>query len=276
MRPLAFRLVPLGLVALGVCAAASVALPGCSLAEYDSVNPVELPTPTTGSGAASSGGSGPVEPRVRTVGVRNPWGNVPGNLLLDGDFELSAGATGANLPGWWAFRYGSGDSSIVFETGGLCRHGLSCAVAERGMAFVGWGVAANGTAMLASLWAKVPPERGCEVVQPALILWSNGTGSYLNAVPAEPNADGWCRYEAAVGERDSATLMYIETTLQGDEKALLDDARVVPSSGVTPMSGGVSPQSAAHRTRAKAALDWIRARRPFGRPPSQEPRRPID
>lgn len=250
----------------GLVAAAVV--PGCSLAEYDSVDPVEVPGPELDGGASGAGGAAAVTPRVRTVETRNPWGNVPGNLLLDGDFELSAGAGNANLPGWQAFRSGSSDGSVDFETGGLCRRGLHCAVAERGMALLGWGVAADGSAMTGSLWVQVPEGRGCEIVTAGILRWSRGNLSYLFAArQPHPDVQRWCHYEQRIPPQREATLLYVEIALQGDERALLDDARLVPADGTAPMSADLRQPTKAQQARAQAAHSWLRSRIRFGGPP---------
>ncbi|MBW2528821.1 MAG: hypothetical protein JRI23_31890 [Deltaproteobacteria bacterium] len=266
--------VPLGVAALAAATALVAAAQGCSLAEYDKPNPVEIGSPDLGAGASSSGGSGPAKPRARTVGTRNPWGNVPGNLLLDGDFELSAGAGNSNLPGWQAFR-GSGDGSVHFETGGLCRSGLRCAVAEPGMALLGWGIAADGVAMEGSIWVKVPEGSGCDVVTVGILLWSQFTVSDLFA-PEDPVPDdaGWCHLSRRVSPKNEPTLFYVEVALPSGERALLDDARLVPATGSAPMSASAREPTAAQHARARAALEWARSRVRYGRADEPRPRLP--
>lgn len=263
MRPTALAA---GGLAVALCAGVLLSVGGCGWGD-GSLEPVDQPSlaPAEPGAGGSGGGTGSVA-RRRTVGVRSPFGAHPGNLLLDGDFEFSA-VSGANLPGWMPIRWSSGGIvDLELETGGLCRSGMRCAIAERGVAFLGWGTAARGFGMAASIWAKVPAGRACDVVEPVVTQCWYVTGTQLLPVVAEPDADGWCRYEARLYPQETAACMYVETTLESGELALLDEAVIVPSTGAAPMSANRAPLRPDQRQRIQAALDLARARRPFGRP----------
>jgi hypothetical protein len=276
MTALAVRLVPAAVAALVAGAAFVVAMPGCSFAEDDSIRPVDPPTGAIGGGASGAGGAGPASPRVRIVGTRSPWAGVPGNLLLDGDFELSAGAGNSNWPGWRAWGAASGSPSL--ETGGICRSGLHCAVVDSGIALLGWSVAANGSAMMGSIWAKVPEGRSCDVVTVGMLAWTrmNRLSDLFAPAQPEPDVDGWCRYERFISARQVASFLYVEVDLPGGETALLDDARLIPTTGVAPMSATTTQPTAAQIARAQAAAEWARSKIRFARAQYNEPPSSID
>ncbi len=224
--------------------------------------PPTVPPPVTGTPAPAAG------PLARTVELRNPLGAVPNNLLVDGDFELSAVGAGSQGP-WRAFA-GSQPTELPTETGGLCLSGLRCAILEEGVDLLGFGTAPPADKpMRASLWAKVPAGKECDVVDVRLIgCESFGILATLKPVDDSPNAAGWCRYEATEPGRDSAVCVYVRNDLEGDEVALLDAATLVPTDGTVPVPAAVTvPPSSALSSRLTWLGDFVRRGRKYARPP---------
>lgn len=260
----------LGLVALLVATVSS----GCDWADSGPPNPLELPAATPAVGAGGSDQPGPGNdagaPR-RSVSMRNPLGGPPGNLLYDGDFELTVGS--GNLTGWSVWKYGVGTASFALETGGLCRSGTRCAVLESNMEWYGWGAAAPNAPMHASIWAKPPAARPCAAIEPAVVDWATGTGSYLEPTTEQPGEDGWCTYEAGMSRQDTQIIIVVRGSLVLDETALVDAARLVPATGTVPMAAAGRPLEPARQQHIRIMLDYFRSQRPFVPPP--EPAAPV-
>jgi hypothetical protein len=200
------------------------------------------------------------------VELRNPFGGPAGNLLVDGDFELSA-TSGGNLPGWLGFRYDGNRETIRFETGGLCRRGLRCAVLPPNVSFIGWGTAARGRGMTATIWAKPPAGEPCEILHVAITECWYAVGTQLVSAAAEADDSGWCRYEGGFSyAQETAACLYAEAELAYGETVLLDAAELLPITGNAPMSAAAQPLDAELASRVQRALDRARAARPFGTP----------
>ncbi|MBI4699969.1 MAG: hypothetical protein HY744_02190 [Deltaproteobacteria bacterium] len=220
---------------------------------------------TTGSGA---GGAAPLpEAGVlkRTVELRSPFGGPPGNLLVDGDFEFSAVPEGWHPQlGWRGFNNKPEEVNIRYETGGLCRTGLHCAVLEPGVMFFGRGTSADGTGMMASMFAKVPAGSKCQVVR-AYTVGCDAMGgvAFLKRVASAPGPDGWCEYRAAIKASDSATCLVVDSTLEEDGLALVDSARLEPDTGTVPKVATTEQLSPADAARLRRTMEWIRRRTPF-------------
>ena len=231
------------------------------------------PSSSSGGGSEGSGGGtvSPPEPRVRTVQTRSPWGGAVGNLLVDGDFELSVVIQGASgQAGWFSFS-NDGQGYVRGETGGLCKSGMRCAIMDSGSVYFGQGTAAKGTGMVAGLWAKVPEGDDCSVIDYAIIR-CNFQGSFAVSIPPVspvPDEDGWCRYRGGVAEQTTATCAYIENSLAPGTRAILDLATLLPDDGTAPMRT-MRVMGGARGKRARAIVDTIRSRRPIGDPPKRE------
>jgi hypothetical protein len=207
----------------------------------------------------------------RAVFDRNPFGGRAGNLLADGDFELSTVPHAGAQLGWRAFSSdGSGLVDLATETGGLCHSGLRCAVLPSSTLLLLRGTSANGKGNVASGWAKVPEGSSCSVIRPILINCDSfAVGKVL--VAKKKDAEGWCHYAVATTEQDQATCVYVDNTLPAGKTALLDAFVLAPDDGT------LQPLEAefwAPDAETAARLDRIRAHEiattPFGR----RPRRP--
>ena len=213
--------------------------------------------------AGSNEDAGPTPdggPPKRTIALRNPWGGPAGNLLVDGDPELSTVHAGDQpQSGWWTFT-GSGSTRVDlrFETGGLCRTGLRCAVLEPGRMLVGMGVAAREAGMVATLWAKGPAGMQCDdVLSTYVVDFSQWTISgYLKPTAPDPGSDGWCQYRGSFSEKHTQQCLFVDSKLASGETALVDSARLEPETGTVPPQSAVvvSPALAA---RVRAAVDYI-------------------
>lgn len=265
---------------LSALLAAFGALLGCG-GEAASVSPLAVdtgsdagaqPVPTGEPEPPPPPGPPPVDagPLVRTVFTRNPFGGPIGNLLADGDFELSVVPEGgAGQYGWRAFNgNGTAERTFFAETGGLCRTGLRCAVLEPSMLLFGRGTAAAGGAgHVATMWAKLPPETTCDVVS-VIAVECDTFITLKKLTPAGPDAEGFCELAATIPPRQTAVCLYVDSNLTGEQRVLLDSAAIVPDDGtISPRSGEiwVPPPETAERLRAVRRT--IRDRTFFGRPP---------
>lgn len=248
----------------------AVASSGCDWADSGPPNPLarSVTTPSIDGGGSEEPGPGNDggAPR-RTVSMVNPLGGPPGNLLYDGDFELTVGS--GNLTGWSVWKYGVGTSSFALETGGLCRSGVRCAVLEPGMEWYGWGAAAQSARMHASIWAKPPESRLCAAIEPLVVDWSTGMGSYLNPVSEQPGEDGWCHYEAGMSRRDTQIIFVVRSSLTLYETALVDAARLVPTTGTVPMAAAGRPIEPARQQHIRTMVEYFRSQRIFAPPPER-------
>ncbi len=237
---------------------------GC-LGDEGPANPIETEPPAI---------SDPVLPGDvrRVVEVRNPLGGRLGNLLVDGDFELSIIIQGSNSQsGWLAF--GNGQGYLRGATGGVCRSGLRCGWLEPQVLLFGQGAAAKDSGMIATLWAKPPAGSACSSVQ-VQVLRCNTFASAANLIlqSEDPGPDGWCFYRGRVKRQTTATCMLIESSL-ADQSVLVDDAAIVPDTGTTPLSLkhaipdiSFRPLHGERRERVRKLVDWRRKRMKFTAP----------
>ena len=132
----------------------------------------------------------------RTVSSRSPFGNLePGNLVMNGDFELGIGAV---VPGWYAVA----DDHVMpfrYRTGGACRSGLLCAEIAAGQALVATMVSLPDGGP-ATVVAHAKPRSGrSEDVTVRLTLQSlaaTDLGSITLVEQGAPDQVGFVRYEA--------------------------------------------------------------------------------
>jgi hypothetical protein len=212
----------------------------------------------------------PVVPQEarRTVSTRSPLGGPVGNLLVDGDFELSIVIQGASpQSGWYAFS-GNAQTYLRGETGGLCKSGLRCAVLPGGVLLFGQGTSAKDSGMVASAWAK-PPEGGdCSSVLVDVIHCSfDNVGTPIPPVDAVPAEDGWCEYRGRVERQSVAVCMLIESgSLDGFATSLVDHAAIVPDDGTVTFASFERPLSPERARRIEAASRFRRDNMKFGTP----------
>jgi hypothetical protein len=212
----------------------------------------------------------------RAVERRSPLGATTGNLLVDGDFELSIilEGTGAQS-GWLAF---SGSNYLRGETGGLCRSGLRCGWLDPGVLLFGQGAAAKDSGMIATVWVRPNEGRPCNAVT-ASLLRCNSFQSAARLMPETelPGSDGWCLLRGRASQQSSAVCMLIEGNSVLPESALIDDAAIVPDKGNVALSSqGVpdvsfTPLTGERRAKVQALLEWRRQRMKFGTPLQDRP-----
>jgi len=256
-----------------VCAAmvSAASLAGCT---QESVHPLGGGTSTsTSGGSSSSSGSGQPTTIVRQVFQRNPWGGPPNNLLVDGDFELSA-APGTGQYGWTVFTAAGLSATqipLVSETGGTCRTGLRCANASKGQVLFGRGTApANMATSHASVYGKpstppapdANPAAVCSGLFNATIVLCDTTSILVGLKPAlAPSDDGFCEYSADVPGSAVALCLYIDMK----EDAIVDSATLLP----TPSAAAkIAPfeEPLIDQQRLHAIGDYIRAHKRLDEP----------
>ena len=144
------------------------------------VNPAPLTAPTTTSDGG--GGATGYQAPIRKVELRSPMGNLPGNLLMDGDFEWTQILEGDSPQAAW-YNFGSPQNHVRLATGGRCLSGLRCGIMRSQDLFYGRGSAAKASGMIATVAAKPPPGDGCEaLVAYAIPCDFNGLSADLSAV----------------------------------------------------------------------------------------------
>ncbi len=241
---------------------------GCSAEELN-------PVPVEGASSSSGGGGVPNPPAyTRQVTRRSPFGGRVGNLMVDGDFEHSIVREGSSAQlGWLAINGVGMQTYLRGETGGLCRTGLRCAILPSGHSFWGKGTSAEGTGMIAEVWAKPPAQSLCSVVSPAMFYCNVQGGAQISLPPSseEPDGDGWCQYRAALAAPSSRLCMWIDGLLPTGKFALVDAATLLPDDGTAPVRAP-GPMPPERRQRIAATARWVRDRLPFGQPRPLEPK----
>jgi hypothetical protein len=129
------------------------------------------------------------------------------------------------------------------------------------------GVAApNKAKHTVSAWAKIPEGASCSVITMLMVACDALTS--VKKLPAgEPDSDGWCEYTATFGGKDSGLCLYVESELEGDDRALIDAATLLPKAPAQAKSFETWVPSAGVLTRLGDVQDALRRRMPFGRAP---------
>lgn len=228
---------------------------------------------SAGTSAGGAGGSGEVR---RSVGYRNPYGNVEAsdNLLWDGDFEW-------HTP--FGSQYGWVTPSIFgryqpttledIAVGPQCRSGLKCAELTSRKTILGVAVSPTGSSVQASVWAK-PASGDCAEVEVSLIGCFDGGDSDLSLAAQPIDSSGWCRYEVLAPERQRATCLMVSSRHFDQSITLVDDAVVLAAPAGAKLVG--APQAASARVKAelpalrKALREWVV---PGAKPPTLQQRR---
>jgi hypothetical protein len=209
-------------------------------------------------------------PKIRTVEVRNPFGNTAAenNLMVDGDFEWTSG-TGQH--GWRATST-TAEVGVSREFGGLCRSGVSCGILENGVALLGLATAPRGKQMLITLYAK-PPEPDCGLTTISVISCTSGTVFSVATVPpttSVPAASGWCQYRATSPAMQEQPCLYVTTFAQAGQRVLIDDATIVAADGTGASPLAPTAPSAELAARILRDVRWMHERQLIGRPPPRD------
>ena len=235
-------------------------------------NPAPVGDQATTTGAGGSFVGQPPGPVKRTVELRNPLGNAVGNLLVDGDFELSLTFEGSSQQlGWYVFS--NSQAYLRMATGGHCRSGLRCGILPSGHVALGRGTSAAHGGMVASIWAKPPPGNACNTIQPLAIRcsFSSQLTQALDASSPDPDDAGWCFYRGRLKPVDEPTCLYVQAaSFSGGGDAILDDARIVPDDGTAPLARSLTPPPSEQK-RLRSIVDHLRDHTPIGNPPRFEP-----
>jgi hypothetical protein len=205
-------------------------------------------------------------PKIRTVEVRNPFGNTAAenNLMVDGDFEWSSGS---GQHGWRATST-TAEVGVSREFGGLCRSGVSCGILENGVALIGLATAPRNKKMLITAYAK-PPEPDCGLVSIQLISCTSITVFTLATVPATQNApaeSGWCQYRALGPEMNEQPCLYVTTFVQVGERVLMDDVSILAADGTGASPLAPTVPSAELHARIVRDVRRMHEQQLFGRP----------
>lgn len=252
----------------------ALAAGGCG-GEETGLAPLEQPEAGEG-GVVEAGPDAPLPPpveagtRLRTVERRNPFGRAGfgNNLLVDGDFELTAGG---GQYGWRALT-SSGEASLSRETGGLCRSGVVCGVLEADVSLVAFGAAPRDQTMQASLWAK-PSGGDCYSVGVALIDCSSTwqlSLAQVAPVALEPDDGGWCHYLGLAPPMQSQPCLYV-TALAEAGRVLVDEAYLASADGAGSPRVAATVPEAALAGRIARDVDWLIRNRRFGRARTARP-----
>jgi hypothetical protein len=246
--------------------ALSIVLFACG--EATPLAPVELPPSGVGdSGASDAQNDGNIDAGavIRTVELRNPFGNTTliENFLVDGDFELTAGQ---GQFGWRSIS-NAGEVVLARETGGLCRSGVSCGVLESRADFVAFGAAPPDADLEVSLWAK-PPVPDCGLVSVSVISCSSLFVQQLAAVlPVgdEPDSAGWCRYQGVAPKMLEQPCLYLSTSIAAEQRVLIDEAYLTSARAAAMRRLAATVPTPALLARIEHALRWIHEHKKFGR-----------
>ena len=243
---------------------------GCGVSE--TVNTVSGTTTTTESTSSTTSDTTTPDntPPKRTVEVRNPLAGPAGNLLLDGDFELST-SYGPGQYGWRMFNAaGTGEVRMFLETGGLCRSGLTCAKMHKGELLLGRGTAAaHGKGHVMEMWGKMPEGVGCAKV--SLIVVTCDTFTALKKVSVDKDPEGgWCHHHGTLPPSNVSLCFYVQNFLGDGDEALLDGAVLAPDDGTVPFKGqeeaneGVDAETV---SRLQTLRGTVMRTMPFGKVP---------
>lgn len=216
--------------------------------------PKEKPAPT-----APPTSTAPVS-AIRTMEQRALYGaTAESNLMADGDFEL----TGRSQQMPWLSFGNDGQATLNYETGGLCRAGIRCAVLKASERMVGWFASPKEGTFSASVYI-FPGDRACKDAASISVFDLDTQQDPVQLVAtAEPEASGWCLFQAiAPAIPDRAPVMYVESKADG---VRVDSARVVATPkgarvAITP-SRALAPTVRAEVVRI---ADIIRRTRVFG------------
>lgn len=196
----------------------------------------------------------PPKPK-RTIIERNPFGNVHAkdNLLWDGDFEWHTEF--AQQYGWVNASQLVGVSSVgKVRVGPECRSGMKCGLMTQNQKIAAIGVSPGAVNVSASVWVKVPTAE-CADMTAVLIDCDYGTDPdiALSDADGEPDASGWCHYEAVSAPRERAVCLLVAATFAEGE-AFVDDAVVRAAPGSTPTATELSSAERASMDQTRTLI----------------------
>jgi len=225
--------------------------------------PLEVsPDAAATDGASASFDAGP---RIRSVELRNPFGNTrTDNLLVDGDFELTGGQ---GQYGWRSFSP-QGEETLVRETGGLCRSGVTCGVLTSASDLIAFAAAPRDAQIEVGLWAK-PSQPDCDLISVSVISCASLIITSLATVlpsSAAPDANGWCRYQGVAAKMDEQPCVYVRANSDPSDRVLLDEAffGAAQRTAMRRLAATVPREDLLRRMQH--ALDWIHKHKQFGEP----------
>ena len=234
------------------------------LASCDSTQSGMQPTPplTTEAGVPTLGVP------TRTVGYRNPFGNVlqPGNLMIDGDFELTGRSDQAP---WIAFsQMQQAQETLNYDTGGRCRSGVRCGLIGKGDTLIGYFSSPALVNFNVRVYIQPEGDHCGDAVVTTFDVATNDTGQSVQSDTPAPAADGWCVFEGMgqnLAYEQPALLVMMAQNPQGST-VHIDEATVLPV-GQVPINGiNVMTRAAPDAIAAGNAVgNWVRTHRNFGR-----------
>lgn len=218
-----------------------------------------------------AGGDAGAPEVVRTVETRSPFGDLDGNLLADGDFELSVSEYGGQY-GWRAFTSsGTAEVALKVETGGLCKSGLRCVLLDSKTQMFATGVAAPAEeAHVASLWFKPPAGEDCASLRAVTLDCETFHLEERLVSTGHVDDRGWCELAVEAPGKRSGVCLYVEALYDGGF-GLLDAASVRPKTLALRSARGPAPSPEAWVPSAELVEhvsqvgELIRKTRPFGR-----------
>lgn len=229
--------------------------------------------PTDAGGGDATADAPPVDPGppIRSVEHRNPFGRTElvDNLLVDGDFELTAGN---GQFGWRAIE-GQGLGSLLRETGGLCRSGVSCGVLPGQSELLALAAAPRQQNIEVTLWVK-PPAPDCSLTVVTLLACTGIFPVNIGAVPPEtdvPDASGWCRHHGINPPTSLHPCLMVTSFADAEQRTLVDDGSLLPAVPSEPSSVAAGPASPELHARAERALRALHSEVPLGRAGASRP-----
>jgi hypothetical protein len=201
-----------------------------------------------------------VIPAKRTVEQRALYGaSSERNLMVDGDFEL----TGRSQQMPWLSFGTNGQSTLNYETGGLCRAGIRCAVMKNTEQMIGWFASPNAGMFAATVYL-FPNGKPCKDAASVSVFNLDDQRSAVElAASMDVDANGWCLFQAVVPAIPlSSPVMYVESKTDG---LRVDSARVVEiPKGAQIVVAAFAPVKAVQRASFERIATIIRRTRVYG------------
>jgi hypothetical protein len=206
-------------------------------------------------------------PPVRTVETRPRFGTLdPGNLLLDGDFELS-GPDALQYP-WFQF------TAANVALGMQCHSGLRCAHLEPGELIAGvfmWPDGPVEAGFYARIQGKSCDSEAVGYITPIQSYLGAPNPTQLKPVSSGPDKDGYCHYTASASVPfDTGNSFW--TLIIGDHKSATGSITVDDAVIRAQKSGAASALSASGPPTAETMAIVESARDAYAKRPPVPPR----